>query len=51
MILDVNRTLDQAPETVNRSPYDDGWMLKVKLTDPAAVNGLLDAAAYTASIG
>ncbi len=50
-ILDVNRTLDQAPETVNRSPYGDGWMLKVKLTDPAAVHGLLDAAAYTASIG
>jgi glycine cleavage system H protein len=42
----VNSVLESAPETVNRAPYTDGWMLKLKPTDPGAVNGLLDAAAY-----
>lgn len=43
----VNTALDGAPETVNRAPYADGWMIKLKPADPAAVNALLDAAAYT----
>ena len=42
----VNAALDSAPETVNRAPYAEGWMLKVKPADPAAINALLDAAAY-----
>lgn len=42
----VNKTLESAPETVNRAPYGEGWMLKLKPADAGAVNGLLDAAAY-----
>lgn len=42
----VNATLDSAPETVNRAPYAEGWMLKLKPTEPAALQRLLDAAAY-----
>lgn len=45
-VLAVNSALDSAPETVNRAPYGDGWMIKLKPSDPAAVNALLDAAAY-----
>jgi glycine cleavage system H protein len=42
----VNAALDGAPETVNRAPYTDGWMLKLKSSDPAAIKSLLDADAY-----
>lgn len=50
-ITAVNSALDSAPETVNTAPYDGGWMLKVKLADPAASAALLDASAYTVLLG
>ena len=50
-VVAVNGALDGAPETVNRAPYADGWMLKLKLADPAAVGALLDAAAYAKLVG
>ena len=50
-VLEVNSALDANPEKVNGSPYADGWMLKLKVADPAAVAGLLDAAGYAAVIG
>ncbi|HEY8932824.1 MAG TPA: glycine cleavage system protein GcvH [Rariglobus sp.] len=50
-VLEVNAALDAAPETVNGAPYDGGWMLKIKLADPASVASLLDAAAYGKLIG
>lgn len=50
-VLEVNAALDSAPETVNRSPYEDGWMIKVKLANPSEVSALLDPSAYAASIG
>ena len=50
-VLEVNAALDSAPETVNGAPYDGGWMLKIKLADPASVASLLDAAAYEKLIG
>jgi glycine cleavage system H protein len=46
-VLATNPALDKAPETVNHSPYDDGWMLKLKLSSPAEAAALFDAAAYT----
>ena len=46
-VVAVNGALDSAPETVNQSPYEQGWMLKLKPTDQAALDSLLDAAAYT----
>jgi glycine cleavage system H protein len=42
----VNDKVVESPELVNESPYVDGWLIRVKLDDPAAVDGLLDAAAY-----
>ncbi len=45
-VLSVNTALDRAPETLNRDPYGDGWILKLKPSDPAEVGALLDAAAY-----
>lgn len=42
----VNSALESAPETVNRAPYADGWMLKLKPADAAGASGLLDATAY-----
>jgi glycine cleavage system H protein len=42
----ANETLAGSPEVVNADPYGDGWMLRVRLADPAQVDDLLDAAAY-----
>ena len=50
-IVDVNGALDADPAAVNRDPYGDGWMVKMKVADPAAVAALLDAAAYRKHIG
>lgn len=51
MVVAVNGALESAPETVNRAPYSEGWMLKLKPADPAAVGALLDAAGYAAVAG
>ncbi len=45
-VLAVNAALESAPETVNRAPYAEGWMLRLKPVDAAAAGALLDAAAY-----
>jgi glycine cleavage system H protein len=45
-----NDALDQTPELVNSDPYGAGWLLRVRIDDPAAVDGLLDAAAYSSQI-
>ncbi|MCE3025598.1 glycine cleavage system protein GcvH [Salinicola sp. DM10] len=45
-ILEVNETLEDAPETVNDSPYSDGWILKLKLADQGELESLLSAEAY-----
>lgn len=50
-VLEVNATLNAAPETVNQAPYAGGWMMKLKPADPAAVAVLLDAAAYAKLAG
>ena len=50
-VVEVNTALDASPETVNRSPYDEGWMLKVKLANTTDAEALLDAAGYAAAIG
>jgi glycine cleavage system H protein len=47
-VVEVNSALDSAPETINQSPYADGWLMKVKLSAPAEIERLLDAAAYQA---
>ncbi len=50
-VLAVNSALESAPETVNRAPYSDGWMLKLKPADPAAPAALLDSGAYAKLAG
>jgi len=45
-VVAVNTALDSAPETLNRDPYGDGWILKLKLSDPGEAGALMDAAAY-----
>ena len=50
-VVAVNPVLVGTPETVNSSPYDGGWMLKLKLAKPADAAGLLDAGAYEKSLG
>ncbi len=50
-VLEVNPALISAPETVNQSPYETGWMLKLKLADAAAPASLLDATAYGKLLG
>ncbi|HVS52899.1 MAG TPA: glycine cleavage system protein GcvH [Opitutaceae bacterium] len=45
-VIAVNSALEGAPETVNRAPYADGWMIKLKPLDASAATSLLDAAAY-----
>lgn len=50
-ILEVNSSLDDAPEKVNEDPYQSGWLVKIKLSVPAALDGLMDAEGYQAHIG
>ncbi len=50
-VLEFNEALNDAPEIVNKDPYGEGWMIKVKLTDPAQVNDLLSADDYAKLIG
>ena len=45
-VVAVNEALADAPEKVNDDPYGDGWLVRVKLSDPSQVDGLLDVAAY-----
>jgi glycine cleavage system H protein len=47
-ILELNSALEGQPELVNQDPYGQGWMVKVKLSNPADRTDLLDAAAYQA---
>ena len=46
-VVEVNARLEGEPALVNTDPYGDGWMIKLRVTDPASVKSLLDAAAYT----
>ncbi|MBP6865562.1 MAG: glycine cleavage system protein GcvH [Candidatus Didemnitutus sp.] len=50
-VLEVNKALDANPETVNNAPYTDGWMLKLKLTNPADVNSLMTSEDYAKVTG
>ncbi|MDB4892461.1 MAG: glycine cleavage system protein [Gemmatimonadetes bacterium] len=50
-VLEINSRLDAEPALVNSSPYGDGWMVKVRMTEPSEKAALLDAAAYSAKLG
>jgi glycine cleavage system H protein len=49
-VLEVNARVGDTPELVNQDPYGDGWLLRVRLTDPGELDGLMDAAAYRSYI-
>jgi glycine cleavage system H protein len=45
-VTEVNQAVVDEPEKINEDPYGDGWLIKVRLSDPSEVDGLLDVAAY-----
>ena len=45
-LLEVNQKVVEAPETVNEDPYGEGWLIRIRLSDPGEADSLLDAAAY-----
>jgi glycine cleavage system H protein len=49
-VVAVNGALSDKPETINTDPYGDGWLVKVKLSDPTETEALMDAAAYEATL-
>jgi glycine cleavage system H protein len=45
-VEEVNASLEEAPEKVNKDPYGDGWLIKINLSDPSELDDLLDAQQY-----
>jgi glycine cleavage system H protein len=50
-IVEVNEALSDDPQKINEDPYGEGWLVKVRLSDPAEREQLMDAAAYVATLG
>ena len=49
-VIAPNAELEEHPELVNESPYDDGWLIRIRIADESELDGLLDAAAYRAQL-
>jgi len=49
-VLEANATLQNKPESINTDPHGAGWLVKIRLTNPAELNSLMDAKAYEAYI-
>jgi glycine cleavage system H protein len=49
-VVEVNDALGDDPQTINEDPYGEGWLVKVRLADPAERDALMDAGSYTASL-
>ena len=45
-LIEVNQKVVEAPETVNEDPYGEGWLVRIRLSEPDEVDSLLDADAY-----
>jgi len=50
-VIEFNEELEDTPEKINTNPYDEGWIIKVKISDSSQIEDLLDAAAYKEIIG
>lgn len=50
-VIELNSILESAPEKINSDPYGDGWIIKIKMSDPSELDNLLDAAAYKDLVG
>lgn len=49
-VVEVNTVLEDEPETVNNSPYGDGWFYKLRISDPSELDDLLDADGYREAV-
>lgn len=49
-VIEFNESLEDAPETVNDDPYGEGWMIKVKISDPNQLEALMSASDYTSMV-
>ena len=49
-IAEINQALSDKPETINEDPYGEGWVVKVKLSDPSEVDSLMDSTEYQATL-
>ena len=49
-VLEVNQKAAEEPEMVNEDPYGEGWLIRIRMSDPAEVDALMDAAAYRAHV-
>lgn len=50
-VLEVNKDIDSAPESVNKDPYGKGWMIKMRIANPSEVDGLLSVEEYKKLVG
>lgn len=50
-VTEVNEALKETPERINDDPYGEGWMVRVRLSDPSEADSLMDANAYKGSLG
>ncbi len=50
-VVEVNKSLEDAPEVINSSPYNDGWMIKIRFTDVSEKADLMSAKEYAAMVG
>jgi glycine cleavage system H protein len=50
-VIEINEALDEAPQKINASPYEEGWLIKVILKKPGELDDLMDKAAYEEYIG
>ena len=50
-VLEVNAKVVDAPETVNEDAYGDGWLVRIRMSDPSERDALMDVAAYRAEVG
>lgn len=50
-IIEINEALEDAPESVNESPYESGWMIKIKISDASEIDNLMDSSTYKGLIG
>ena len=50
-IIEVNGSVEQDPHVINTDPYGEGWLVRVRLSDPGEREALMDAGAYVASLG
>jgi glycine cleavage system H protein len=49
-VIEFNETLEDDPSLINNDPFGEGWIIKVRVSNPSDVEGLMDAAAYETSI-